>query len=69
MGLSNKLGLAYEHVRMTEGPLTPTLSPRAGRGSRAELPSPCESGEREGFAQREGEGQASATDDRDLDKL
>jgi hypothetical protein len=30
MGLSNKLGLAFEHVRMTEGPLTPTLSPASG---------------------------------------
>ena len=37
-------------------PLTPTLSPQAGRGS-SQSPSPRVSGEREGPAQREGEGQ------------
>jgi cytidylate kinase len=36
-------------------PLTPTLSPQAGRGSQ-QSPSPRASGEREGPAQREGEG-------------
>ncbi len=37
-------------------PLTPTLSPQAGRGS-SQNPSPRVSGEREGPAQREGEGE------------
>ena len=38
-------------------PLTPTLSPQAGRGSQ-QSPSPRASGEREGPAQREGEGRS-----------
>ena len=38
-------------------PLTPTLSPQAGRGSQ-QSPSPRTSGEREGPAQREGEGRS-----------